>query len=394
MVMQPHVLHVYDKPMLGTQFLKSYPALRYKHRILATGGFDTASCILPVGRAEAETIFENMVGNRAAVFVDNPCEPIWEGLISRVTLTLPGIVWTRSLDEMGNRTRYTFTSGTGGSPALQPTTVQSLPSQAIYGIKTVVLRAARQQSATSYGTSLVARALNDLAYPLTSVAVNDGAVDAILSLELKGFYHTLDWEESPYAGTFTFSNGTTGHIDEMLDNLLNGTTFLDNQDTTDITANATQYTSVSEGGTVWNKMQMCAECGQAGAPARWVVGVTPYDWNTGTRRLYYRPADTSIKYLAKVNVPGQVFTPTGVRVLPWAVKPDGIVKVADALVGWDGDGFDPRRIYISALEYDAEAGKVSWQSDDNIQIQGALQTANWHSASGQKYAQRASNPLM
>lgn len=395
MFTQPHWLHVYQKPRQGTVFLKRYPALRYKHRVLALGGFDTASCILPVGRAEAETIFENYVGNRVAVFVDNPCEPAWEGLISRITLTLPGIVLTRSLDEMGNRARVNLTGTTAGNSVLGVTTVQNLASQAIYGVKTTVLRTARANGAGgTYNTAVGARALNDLAYPLTSVAVNDGSVDSILELELKGFYHTLDWEESPYAGQFTFRNGSTGHIDAMLAGLLNTTTFLNNADVSELTNNATTYTSASEGGTVWNKMQMIAECGLNGTPGRWIVGVTPTNYNTGTRRLYYRAASATVKYLARVNIPGQLFTPAGARVAPWTVRPDGIVKVADALVGWDGDGFDPREIYISALEYDGDTGKVNWQSDDNIQLPGAMQTVNWHSSSGQKYAQRHSNPLM
>lgn len=388
----PHYLHVYQKPALGSAFLKRYPALSYKHRILANGGFDTASCVLPVSRAEGETIFENYVGNRAAVYVNNPAEVAWEGLITRITFTLPGVVLTRSLDEMGNRASVNVAVGSDARPAVA-TTVSNAASQALYGIKQVTLRTARNAAAgATIATSLANRALNDVAYPLTSVAPNDGSVNSIIEIELKGFYYTLDWEPQLYAGNFTFRNGSTGHIDELLNNLLNGTTFLNNLDTSDLTNNATTHNNEARGGTVWQTMQAIAECGLNAQ--RWIVGVTPLNITRGTRRLYYRPASTDVKYLAKVNFPGRLFTPSGAAVQGWTAKPDGVVKVVDALVGWDGDGFDPRLQYIAALEYEADTGKVTWQSDDNIAIAGALQTDKFHSMSGQKYGQRASTPLM
>ena len=109
---------------------------------------------------------------------------------------------------------------------------------------------------------------------------------------------------------------------------------------------------------------------------------------------YYRPADTAVKYHARVNKPGMLFTPAGSIVQPWTTAPDGVVKLTDVLTGWNGGGVDPRLAYLAALEYDADAGTVNWPSDDNIQIAGALQTDKWHTASDMKYGQRASNPLM
>lgn len=384
-------LHVYQKPLAGDSLLRRYPALSYKHRVLANGGFDTASCSLPVSRAEGETIFENYVGNRVAVFVNNPVEPVFEGLVSRITFTTPGVVFTRSLDELGNRTTVSQGVTTGAQPAPQ-ITVNNTASQAIYGIKVKSVRTARRQAAETLSASLAARLLNDIAYPLTSVAVNDGTVSSVIEVELKGFYHTLDWEQALYAGTFALRNGTTGHIDELLNNLANGSTFIDNLDTADLVNNAITHANASDGSTVWNRMQMMAEVGLNAQ--RWVVGVGPYNPNTAGRRLYYRPANISVEYTARVNQPGTLFTIGGALVQPWTVKPDRLVRITDALVGWDGGGFDPREIYISALEYDGESGKVSWQSDDNIQLAGALQVDKWHTSSDMKYGQRASNPMM
>lgn len=387
-----HWLHIYNKPKLGSNFIRRYPALQYKHRIIANGGFDTASCTLPVQRAEGETIFENYVGNRVAIFANNPFDPIWEGYINRVTFTLPGVVLTRSLDEMGNRTQINQGNAASAVPTTI-TTVNNTASQAVYGVKCKALRAARTNAGgTTFTASLAARALNDIAFPITSVANNTGAVDAIIELELKGFYYTLDWENSDsFIGTRTFRNGSTGWFDTFLANHANLTTFM-SASAVDLVNNAQTYAGVAEGGTIWSKMQMVAECGNNAQ--RWICGVGPYDVNTGTRRMYYRPADLTVKYLSKINAPGRLFSAAGAPLESWAARPDGVVRITDALVGWDGDGFDPREIYIAALEYDADTGMVAWQSDDNIQIAGALQTDKWHTASDMKYGQRASNPLM
>lgn len=387
-----HYLHVYEKPRIGSAFLRQYPALHYRHRILATGGFDTASCQLPVQRAEGETIFESMVGNRVAVIADNPLEPLFDGYISRVTFTLPGVVLTRSLDNTGNRIVINQTTSGGSGIPVIAVTVNNTTSQAIYGIKAITERAARLHASTTYAASLSARLLNDLAYPITSVASNDGAVDALIEIEIKGFYHTFDWENSDgFTGTRQCRNGSTGWFDVFLASHPNGTTFISSS-AADLVNNLQTYPGVADGGTIWQKMQMLAECGNNAQ--RWICGVGPYDWNISSRRLYYRPADTSVKYLAKVNQPGRLFSVQGAPVQPWTVKPDGSIRIIDALVGWDGEGLDPRDAYISALEYDADSGKVSWQSDDNIEIQGALQVDTWHTASGELYAQRASNALM
>lgn len=386
-----HWLHIYQKPAAGSAFIRKYPALHWKHRILATGGFDTASCSLPVGREEGETIFENYVGNRVALIVDNPFEPAFDGYISRVTFTLPGIVLTRSLDETGNRIQINQGTTTSAVPSIA-STVNNTASQAVYGIKAKAERAARAAGAATYAASLSARLLNDLAYPITSVASNDGSVDALIEVEIKGFYHTLDWENSDgFTGTRQCRNGINGWFDVFLASHANGTTFISSS-AVDLTNNTQTYPGVADGGTIWRKMVMLAECGNNAQ--RWICGVGPYDWNANSRRLYYRPSDTTVKYTARVNQPGRLFSPAGAPVAPWTVRPDGVIRVIDALVGWDADGLDPREAYIAALEYDADTGKVTWQSDDNIELQGALQVDKFHTSSDQLYGQRASNPLM
>lgn len=72
MTIPTHTLHLYQKPKLGNGFIRRYPALQYTHKISAMGGFDTASCNIRLTVPEAEMALADWIGNRVAIFVDNP----------------------------------------------------------------------------------------------------------------------------------------------------------------------------------------------------------------------------------------------------------------------------------------------------------------------------------
>lgn len=392
-----HMLHVYMKPKVGSDFLRAYPTMRYKHRIAAMGGCDTMSNTLMVARAEAEFVYETFVGNRVAVFVDNPAAPIWEGLISRVTLNLPGIVLTRSLDELANRVTVTgvdVNSVFPSMPKFDGVAVDDTASQAIYGIKEGAYR--RNIRATSspdtYAASLKSRVLNNLAYPQSSASAQGGGSGTIVEVEAIGFFHTLEWETvTTVLNNYAFRNGSTGIVDVILAGLANGTTFFNNADVSGLTNNAQTILQTPSGQTAWNNIQTVAEAGNGADP--WVAGITGTDWNTKTRRMYYRPANFSVKYAVRSNDGARLRTPVGALVPPWTVQPDAVLRLTDALVGWDGDGDDPRDVYLSFVQYDANSQRVTWQSEDNIEIEGALQALNALTTSDQRYGQRVSNPF-
>lgn len=394
-----HRIHVYQKPKAGNQLIKAYNAMRYKHRIASMGGCDTASCTLMVSRAEAEYVYETFIGNRVAVFVDNPAAPIWEGLISRITITLPGIVLTRSLDALANRVSVTgIDSSSVSPPAVVPNAdgaaVDDTASQAIYGIKEGVFRRPIRNTAApdTYGTSLKARVVGQLAYPQASASSQGGGNQTIVEIECIGFFHTLEWEmaASP-ANIYSFRNGSTGIIDVVLAGLDNAATFFNNADVTQLTNNAQTIAQWQSGQTAWQVLQALAEAGDGSTP--WIAGITPTDWNTDTRRMYYRAANLTVGYTVRSNDGARIRTTSGALVQPWTVQPDTVIRLTDALVGWDGDGDDPRNVYLSFVQYDADSQRVTWQGEDNIELEGALQAMFALTTSGQRYGQRVPNPF-
>lgn len=392
-----HRIHVYQKPKAGNQLIKAYNAMRYKHRIASMGGCDTASCTLMVSRAEAEYVYETFIGNRVAVFVDNPAAPIWEGLISRITITLPGIVLTRSLDALANRVSVTGIDAVSALPVLpviDGAAVNDTASQALYGIKEGTYR--RPMRATSvpdvYAATLKSRVLNNLAYPQASASSQGGGNQTIVEIECIGFFHTLEWEQAGLTNNgYTFRNGSTGAIDLILSGLDNAATFFNNADVTGLNNNAQTITQLQAGQTAWQVIQAVAEAGNGADP--WIAGITPTDWNTDTRRMYYRAANLTVGYTVRSNDGARIRTTSGALVQPWTVQPDTVIRLTDALVGWDGDGDDPRNVYLSFVQYDADSQRVTWQGEDNIELEGALQAMFALTTSGQRYGQRVPNPF-
>jgi len=393
MTIPAHVLHIYQKAKQGDDFITQYPIFGYRHRIAAMGGFDTASGLLAMSRHAGEWFYENMVGNRVAVFVDNPVKPVWEGLISRVTFNLPGVTLTRSLDEMANRVTINYEADANANPASLGLSVDTI-SESIYGVKLKTIRSARLYSgfgAVDYQQSLLDRMLASLAYPQVSTGLA-GNARSVIQVEMIGFYHTLDWETTNTAGKtyFRYFGLPPGHIDNMLTGMVN--TFIDSSDRTGLVDNGKFYSSNgADGKTCWQLVQMLAECGND--DEAWVGGVDETDWQTKKRRLYFRPANIAVEYSARITDNMRIRTPLGRLVPLWEVRPDRSIKITDALTGWDGLGSDPRISYLSFIEYDADSQTINWQSEDNTTIRGALGVDTFHSYVGDSYSQRAQNPL-
>lgn len=396
-----HSLHIFQKPKVGNQWLASWPVMRYKHKISAMGGFDTASCAIAMPRAAAEAFFGNYVGNRVAVYVDNPAAPIWEGFISRVTINLPGIVMTQGMDDMGNRINVSYRTVSATETPITGSAVNDTTSQALYGIKEKTLRLTQHTSTVgqTYPSAIQATVLALTAYPLNSAAPGNEA-QTIVEVEMTGFFHTLEWETCynimPGGGVyFNYTPAPTfSFVILQLTHMTNSGVFFDNTDYTGLSNNTEIYdTATTLSDTMWRQLQMLAECGDT-TGVRWIAGITPTDWTTGTRRLYYQQASTTTKYTVRVNDGARIRDSVGSLVPPWTVRPDGVLKILDALVGWQGDGADPRLSYLMDIQYEADSQRVTWASDDSIEMQGALQVRKVHTSSDQVYGQRATNPMM
>lgn len=374
----PHTLNLYQKPKAGNGFLGRFIAQNYKHRISANGWFDSATCdIVPKSKAVPERFVDQFLGNRVAVYVDNPAEPIWEGFINRLTFSMGSAAFTISLDEMTNR--VTVKSATAGAvnKTVAPDIVSSLASQAVYGIKEGVFDAGYLRTT---GTTRVATMANtklfQLAWPQQSIAPSGSGMMGLIHLEMLGFYHTLKWEERFIGGT-TASASLTTYITNasvgVLPSLLNGMTFFDNTDFTDI-ANNTVTTPQAEfnGKTNWDYLINLQEAGDTNQNY-FVIGISPSDFITGKRRLYYRAANNTVEYTALTRDSLRPRSLTGRLIPPWLVKPNRAIRVTDWVVGGAIQGDDPRETFVLSVDYDANEQKVTLAGDDNKTAEAAFQ---------------------
>ena len=378
-----HYMSLYHKPKLGTGFIRSYPVYGYKHRILATGGFDTAGCNLGLSQPDGEAFLRQYLGNRVAFFATNPVEPIWEGLISRIKVQVGSVTFTVSLDNLFNRTKVTYSNPASTTVPQQTAVADDADSQAIYGIKEGSIEAYAMDvgsAVATHKTTLRDMLLSFSSWPRISTVIGASGGKGI-NIECVGFYHTLKWESytSTVGGT---SQPNTLIASNMLPNLANGTTFFDNADTSLIVSNAAYTMSPNErqGKTFWQKIQEAAEPGDG--TSQWVAGVTPTDPNTGKRVVYYNQANTAIEYTARLADGLRIRNLYGRVLPPWDIRPDRGIRLLDAMLGWGDEGDDPREAYIESIDYDANSQRVRFASSDNIAAEGAFQLTRFFKLNG------------
>lgn len=376
-----HTLHIYQKPALGNGAVNQFEAYNYKHSINAIGGFDTASCDIAIrSRDEGQQFLDQYLGNRVAIYVDNPIEPVWEGFINRMSFNGGGAAYTIGLDEMANRLAVTYTDNT--LTVTTSTVSNDTNSQAVYGIKNDRLELQQQNTGTGVLTGVRDTSLAQRAWPKTSVIPGQGS-GGLLHIELLGFYHTLNWDvyQDANVANVTLSNYL---INQLLPAVSNGTTFFDNTVTSGITTNAQtiQRTSV-RGNTIWDRMMVIREAGDA--TNYYVIGITPTNFQTGVRSLYYRVFNPSIVYTARQSDGLRVRNLYGQIVPPWMVRPDNGIRISDMLIGWDGIGDNPTETWIMGVDYDANRQSVMYQGDDDRTAEGAFNFRRQNKAFGKKF---------
>jgi hypothetical protein len=381
MTIPVHVLNLYQKPALGTTLLSRIQTYNYKHSINAIGGFDTASCDIAIrSRDEGQQFLDQYLGNRVAIYVDNPIEPVWEGFINRMSFNGGGAAYTIGLDEMANRLAVTYTDNAGS--IISSALVSDTNSQATFGIKNDRLELQAQNTGTTAIAAIRDTSLAQRAWPKTSVIPGQGS-SGLLRIEMLGFYHTLNWDvyQDATVANVTLSNYL---INQLLPGVSNGTTFFDNTVTTGITTNALtiQRTSI-RGNTIWDRMMVIRESGDA--TNYYVIGITPTNFQTGVRSLYYRVFNPTIVYTARQSDGLRVRNLYGQIVPPWMVRPDSGIRISDMLIGWDGIGDNPTETWIMGVDYDANRQSVMYQGDDDLTAEGAFNFRRQNKAFGKKF---------
>jgi hypothetical protein len=376
-----HALHIYQKPALGNNVVNQFEAYNYKHSINAIGGFDTASCDIAIrSRDEGQQFLDQYLGNRVAIYVDNPIEPVWEGFINRMSFNGGGAAYTIGLDEMANRLAVTYTDNAGS--IISSALVSDTNSQATFGIKNDRLELQAQNTGTTAIAAIRDTSLAQRAWPKASVIPGLGS-SGLLHIEMLGFYHTLNWDvyQDATVANVTLSNYL---INQLLPGVSNGTTFFDNTVTTGITTNALtiQRTSI-RGNTIWDRMMVIRESGDA--TNYYVIGITPTNFQTGVRSLYYRVFNPTIVYTARQSDGLRVRNLYGQIVPPWMVRPDNGIRISDMLIGWDGIGDNPTETWIMGVDYDANRQSVMYQGDDDLTAEGAFNFRRQNKAFGKKF---------
>lgn len=404
----PHFLHVYNRPKdqvtEGLIFQKRFQTYGYSHRIMAKGGFDTASCQVAVDKIEAEKIFTDYIGCHVRTYIDDPFIPAWEGYISRVTIETGGISATRSLDNMANVVDVVY-STTGASPQTVQTGIAfDAFSGALYGFKTQCFDIGAQYSA---GAAMAAvyrdGKLAKLRFPPTSASTG-GSESLNVTIEMKGFYHTWDWDTFGNTDTtslnagqvvflFILDNTPTNPLSQTGYNASrwtangngNGVFYRDNDFS--LWVNNTSFNLTTEkrnGETHWNKVLGIVEAGDG--VDDWVIGITPTDPNLGYRRAYYREANTDVEYKTNAYIDRRFYSPYGTYIPSWRILPDRAVIIEDIVAVWIETLNDPRLAYIESVEYDAESGQVTWQSKDDVSLVGVFQVDRaGRSTGGQRF---------
>lgn len=384
--MPEHWLNLYQRPVQGTNFIKRFRTYRYKHKISAVGGYDTASCLLAVTPNEAQRFLDDYLGCRVHIYVDNPIEPIWEGFINRVMLTMGSAMYTISLDAMFNRVTVVYTAPTVTANAPQQTTtpVDNTESQAVFGVKEgqiegTVFMGTDVTRITTLQSTLVAVH----SWPQKSTTFGSGrSGEMLLQVDLLGWYHALGWARYYAPGSGLGSRTPTQFFTELLPDYPNPS-FFSTSDFSLISSNTSWVGNrqMPSSRTYLQQFQSVQETGDG--IQQWVFGIAPADLATGVRRVYYQPANTEIEYTLKAR-DGIVRNIYGKPIPPWHVRPDRGARISDVLTFWDGMGDDPREFYVESVDYDAETQTVQLVSDD-LTPEGVFQLKRYYKAVGTRF---------
>jgi hypothetical protein len=117
----------------------------------------------------------------------------------------------------------------------------------------------------------------------------------------------------------------------------------------------------------------------------WVLGITPTNFQTGTRRFYYQQASTTVVYTARQADGLRIRNLYGQLVDPWRVRPDAGIRVSDMLIGWNGVGDNPTETYIMKIDYDANRQSCIYSGDDDLSAEGVFNLKRFNKENGKRF---------
>ncbi|MFQ5609636.1 MAG: hypothetical protein ACE5F8_05125 [Woeseiaceae bacterium] len=345
---------------LAGQFGVAYDAEAYRHRITATVGFDTASFDLRDRKDALEEFFYNGLGRHVVRYGPDGQFTAWEGQIVEMTLTVPGMRATISLSAMYNRVAVRYTElDTGSNPpgeTADTTTADAddTDSQDRYGIKQLVFRPPKASKLTQTDAEqLRDTMLSEYKQPRRSADIVSSMSEPRLRVKCQGYGHTLGWRVYNY----TAASGTDDADDEIADINTSVGQFIASTDLDANTLQVAQYTN--EDLTALEQIQAIASLGDA-SDNRWLAYVLE------DRKLYYKPASTTVKYWRRMADNRQEIRDQSGRVIPpWELRPNNWIRTTDVY---------PFGLAPANLQDDYQAmfiESVEWQEPDTLLLAGS-----------------------
>lgn len=343
-----------------------FEALGWRHRITATLGFDTASFSIMASQDVLEEMFYYGLGRKVVRYSLDGNSIAWEGFISTMTLTLPGISFSVSLRDVGNSVtvRYTPLDTTVSPPAATTSTTRTsaasdAQSQARYGNKDLILSGG--QTTVTQANQIRDLALAEFKNPKRASEVLTSSNEISLKVSCEGYVHTLDWQVYNQVAVTGTQNANLAVSDIV-------TTKGQFVASTKLDANTTaipKYTDMDR--SALDLLQSIASQGDSSGN-RWLIQVLE------DRKLYYRAASVTLAYWYRVRDNRREFiSAAGDPVAYELVRPDRWLKVSDVAsfaTTTTTLASDLSAMYIESVEWTEESDDLNLQGSPT----GSLQT--------------------
>jgi len=139
---------------------------------------------------------------------DDRFEPVWWGYVSKITLFFEEVRFSVDIDQLTNHVTVAYTALTQPGTAIETLTtvpVEDKPSQAIYGVKQIILR--REEMDENFALFLAETFLGEHAWPKSTLSQAKAAAQPMAVLTCSGWFETLGWSN------FSFPYGTLANTD-------------------------------------------------------------------------------------------------------------------------------------------------------------------------------------
>lgn len=134
-----------------------------------------------------------------ATVCDERFEPAWWGFVAKITLFFEDVTLSVDIDQLYNHVTVAYTALTQPGTAAETLTtapVEDKPSQAVYGVKQVILK--REEVDGNFAQFLAETFLAESAWPKSDLSQAKSAAQPTAVLTCAGWFETLGWSNFTY----------------------------------------------------------------------------------------------------------------------------------------------------------------------------------------------------